>query len=156
MAGTQRLRIDAGLGDVLPIVRSTFRHFCGCDLDLSGTGAADTCSLIMQFAAGINKDFLLTAEGAEAQAGRASNRETKATFIMLARAYRQLAEEVGNHRSGFPSGHPRSTSLRLPRIWLSASFGGVPSNDTQFGLIQDFDIPNGRTSSQFRNASLHR
>jgi hypothetical protein len=95
----------------------------------------------MLFVAGINKDFLLTAEGAEAQAARSSNQETKATFIKLARAYGQLAEQAGEHLSGFPSIHPKFTSLRLPKIWLGASFCSVPCNGSQFGLIQDLDWP---------------
>lgn len=87
--------------------------------------------------AGMDKDFMSTAEGAEAQAARSRNPETKATFLKIAKAYRQLAEHGGKHRSMFPSLESRAGPLSLPLIWLGpACFCGFPSNDAKFSVVQ--------------------
>lgn len=91
----------------------------------------------MLFAAGIKSDFALTAAGAEAYAARATSADTKATFLKLATAYRQLAEQMATRRNEFPSMEGNPDQLRLPTIWLGASFWGMPSNDIGFASVRD-------------------
>ena len=95
----------------------------------------------MRFAARIKKDFRSTAEGMETLATRSSNLETKATFLKLARAYRQLAEQMGNCLSGFPSLESGTESLCLPQIWLGAGFCGTPINEAHSRLFMNATFP---------------
>ena len=91
----------------------------------------------MLFSAGIKKDFASTAATAEAFAASSTSANTKATFLKLAGAYRQLAEQLGTRLQPFPSVEDHSDQLRLPKIWLGASFFGMPSNDMGFASLLD-------------------
>ena len=92
----------------------------------------------MLFTAGIDKDFLGIARGAEAYAAQSPNPETRATFMKVAKAYRELAREKDSRQLGFPSlGSACGSSKNLPLIWVGpACFGGLPANDAKLSLIR--------------------
>ena len=90
---------------------------------------------------GIQKDFAMTAAGAEASAAASRNPETKATFLRLANAYRELARQMEEGFQRFPSIEDASHQLGLAKIWIGASFWGVPSNDTHFERFATSGFP---------------
>jgi hypothetical protein len=86
---------------------------------------------------GLDKNLLCTAEGVEALAAQSVNPETKATFLEIAGAYRQLARQQAKHRSGFPSWRCKAGSSSLPLIRLGqAWFHEFPSNESGFGVVR--------------------
>ena len=90
----------------------------------------------MLFVAGVDKDFRCTAEGAEVQAAQSSNPQTRATFLKVAKAYRELAQKEKN-RSKFPLFEFKAGSLTSPLIWFGpACFCGLPSNDSEIMVVE--------------------
>jgi hypothetical protein len=91
----------------------------------------------MLFVAGVDKDFRRTAEGAEVQAAQSGNPQTRATFLKVAKAYRQLARQREKNRSKFPLLEFKAGSLTSPLIWFGpACFCGLPSNDSEITVVE--------------------